>query len=326
MKGKTISFLLPGVWLALILLLHPRAGYADSRTNYLIDLLKNSGNFRVRVQSAKTLGKIGGSEKGEEQKKIVEALISACTDKNEIVRMTAAASLGSIGNPLAIPALEKLKKDKVKEVKEQATASIKKIKSIQEMAESSTSPDPSATETDMEEEPASDVALAYYVGIGSWSDKSGFEEYDTKDFVTKKLKSLLGGIPGVKVKPDSEPKKKSDKFVKKNKLTPYTLTGSIGKVKVGSKNSASAEISIIVLDREGNVKMMLKGKGSASMEGSKKSTKENEKELVLSALTTAVKGAVEPFSKQLQKSQKDSSGGSTKGSKGKKKKKKKKKK
>lgn len=305
-----------------LLLLFPLGVLADSRTEYLTGLLKDSGNFRVRVQSAKTLGQIGSSAKDDEKKKIIEALISACKDKNELVRMTAAASLGTIGDSVAIPALEELKADKVKEVKGQAKASIKKIKAIEKsMASSSTSAVDAAGHASTD---TADVKPAYYVGLGSWSDKSGFQKYDTKSFVKKKLKTLLYGIPGVKVKPENESKKATDKVAKKSKLTAYMLTGSIGKVKLDSKNMASASVSIIVLDKEGNVKMMLKGKGSASLQGSKKSAKENEKELVLSALDTAVQGAVEPFSNYLQKNLKQTSKSSSKGKKKKKKKKKKK--
>jgi hypothetical protein len=127
----------------------------------------------------------------------------------------------------------------------------------------------------------------------------------------------------VKLRPDGEPENKTKQIVKKQKLTPYTLTGSIGKVTLGSKNMASASISIMVLDENGNLKMMLKGKGSASLEGSKKSSKENEKELVLSALHTAVKGAIEPFSDHLKNDLKNKSKEKKKGKKKKKRKKKK---
>jgi hypothetical protein len=311
--------ILLGASILFMLFLLPSVLRADSRTEYLIGLLKDSGNFRVRVQSAKTLGDIGSTSKGDEKKKIIEALITACKDKNELVRMTAAASLGSIGDPLAIPALEKLKSDKTKEVKEQAKDSLKKIETIQKsLAKGSadTTSDTGGTP------PASDVKPAFYVGLGSWSDKSGFQKYDTKSYVKNKLEGLISGIPGVKLKPENENKKKTDQVVKKEKLEAYTLTGSIGAVQIEGKNSASASVSIVVLDQEGNVKMMLKGKGSASLEGSKKSSKENEKELVLSALNTAVQGAVEPFSSHLQKTMPAPTKGSDKGQKKKKKKKK----
>jgi len=311
--------ILLGATLLFLFFLLPQALRADSRTEYLIGLLKESGNFRVRVQSAKTLGDIGSTSKGDEKKKILEALIAACKDKNELVRMTAAASLGTIGDPLAIPALEKLKSDKTKEVKEQAKDSIKKIETIRKsLAKGSTD----VTTGDVGETPVkSDVKPAFYVGLGSWSDKSGFQKYDTKKYVKNKLEGLISGIPGVKLKPENEAKKKTDLVVKKEKLEAYTLTGSIGAVQLEGKNAASASVSIVVLDQEGNVKMMLKGKGSASLEGSKKSSKDNEKELVLSALNTAVQGAVEPFSSHLQKNMPAPSKTSDKGKKKKKKKK-----
>ena len=327
MRRSATLILLAGLVAAGILLTAGRAAHADSRTEYLIGLLKDSGNYRVRVQSAKTLGDIGTTAKGDEKKKIVDALIKACGDKNELVRMTAAAALGTVGDTAGIPALEKLKSDKVKEVKDQAKESIKKIKAIQDSLSKSSTPSPEE-ESGETPPPASDVDPAYYVGLGSWSDKSGFAKYDAKGFVKKKLTTLLAGIPGVKVKPEGEAKSKTDQVLKKEKLTGYTLTGSIGEVALGSGSSASASISIVVLDKEGNVQMMLKGKGSAALEGSKKGSKDNEKDLVLSALNTAVQGAVEPFSDHLQKNLKavsqdsDKGKGKDKGKKGKKKKKK----
>jgi hypothetical protein len=327
MSRRTTVILMAGLVAAGLLLIAGRAAHADSRTDYLIDLIKESGNFRVRVQSAKTLGDIGSSAKGDEKKKIIDALVKACGDKNELVRMTAAAALGTVGDSAGIPALEKLKNDKVKEVKDQAKESIKKIKAIQEsLGKSSTTTPEEQPGTEETPPPVSDVDPAYYVGLGSWSDKSGFEKYDAKGFVKKKLTTLLAGIPGVKVKPDGEAKTKTEQVLKKEKLTGYTLTGSIGEVALGGGNSASASISIVVLDKEGNVQM-LNGKGSAALEGSKKSSKDNEKDLVLSALNTAVQGAVEPFSDHLQKNLKsvsqDGDKGKDKGKKGKKKKKKK---
>ncbi|MFH1438740.1 MAG: HEAT repeat domain-containing protein [Pseudomonadota bacterium] len=303
-------------------LLRPATARADSRTDYLIELLDESGNYRVRVQSAKTLGQIGSSAKGEEKKKIVEALMKACGDKSELVRMTAAASCGTVGDPMAMPALEKLKSDDVKEVKSQALESIKKIKAINEKLASSAAPykpgeDPAAPPSSAE---ASTITDAYYIGFGSFSDKSGFQKYDALGYVKKALSSEVGNIPGVKLQPEGESKSETIKVLKKKKLELYTLTGSVGMIKFDGKNSASASVSVVVVDEGGNVRMMLKGKGTASLELSQKSAEAKEKELVLSALNTAVQGAVEPLSEQLLKSMKEGSGKDTKKKKKKKKK------
>ena len=322
MSRLTIFLPLLAVCIIGMMLLRPAEAGADSRTDYLIELLDESGNYRVRVQSAKTLGQIGNSAKGEEKKMIVEALMKACGDKNELVRMTAAAACGTVGDPMAIPALEKLKSDDVKEVKSQALDSIKKIKAIQEKLKSSATPyKPEEDPGTPSPSPAvSTTKDAFYVGLGSFSDKSGFKKYDALGYVKKILSSEVDNIPGVKLKPEDESKSATQKVLKKKKLELFTLMGSVGKVKFNGKNSASASVSVVVVDKDGNVRMMLKGKGTASLELSHKSAAVKEKELVLSALNTAVQGAVEPLSEQLQKTMKKSSG------KGKKKKKKKKKK
>ncbi len=53
MRSKVRSIILVAACLVFFFFLLLEASHADSRTNYLIDLLKNSGNYRVRVQSAK---------------------------------------------------------------------------------------------------------------------------------------------------------------------------------------------------------------------------------------------------------------------------------
>jgi HEAT repeat protein len=73
--------------------------WADTRRDRLIDLLESSSSYRVRAQSALSLGRLGGDE-------AVEALIGALDDEHQVVRATAAHSLGRIATPEARRALE----------------------------------------------------------------------------------------------------------------------------------------------------------------------------------------------------------------------------
>jgi len=306
-SAVTSALLLCALALAAAALLVSFPAGADSRTSYLVDLLKNSGNYRVRLQAAETLGKIGAASKdAEEKKKILDALTGACADTNDLVKMTAAAALGLLGDPAAIPALEKLGKQKVKkEVKDQAAATLEKLKAIAKVSGGAGAAPGTGAGTAGGTAAAipagAEAKDSYYVGIGTWGDKSGYDKVDALGHVKKTLAEQLDQVPGVKLTPQGESKDATEKFLKKSKLVHYVLTGSVGKVKLDGEGGAAAEISVIVLDGEGNMRMMLKGKGGASMGPAGAASEEKEKGLVLSALDAAVKSAVEPFSAELQK-------------------------
>ena len=78
----------------------PLASGADTRTDYLINMLQNSKNYRLRVQAATTLGKLRAQES-------VPMLVEATKDPNELVVISAAIALKQIGDASVIPALEK---------------------------------------------------------------------------------------------------------------------------------------------------------------------------------------------------------------------------
>lgn len=89
---------------ALFILSLSVAAFADTRTDRLIELLETSSSYRVRAQSALSLGRLGGEQ-------AVQALIVALDDENDLVRTTAAHSLGRIGTPEARRALERVSMD-----------------------------------------------------------------------------------------------------------------------------------------------------------------------------------------------------------------------
>jgi hypothetical protein len=72
---------------------------ADARSDYLINMLENGATYRVRVQAATTLGVIRCAD-------AVPALSRALSDESDLVVIAAAAALGQIGSPAAVPAVE----------------------------------------------------------------------------------------------------------------------------------------------------------------------------------------------------------------------------
>ena len=110
----------------------------DARSDYLVKMLENSANYRLRVQAATTLGKL-------RKKEAVPALLKATEDENELVIISAAIALKQIGDARIVADLEKvLKKTKSKAARSQMEVTIRLLKEIgsggQEKPESSTKP------------------------------------------------------------------------------------------------------------------------------------------------------------------------------------------
>lgn len=73
---------------------------ADTRTDYLINMLRTGQNYRLRVQAATTLGKLRAEE-------AVPVLVEATRDVDELVIISAAIALKQIGDASVVPELEK---------------------------------------------------------------------------------------------------------------------------------------------------------------------------------------------------------------------------
>jgi hypothetical protein len=305
--------------LALAVLLAGLEAAADSRTEYLVDLLKNSGNFRSRVQAVKTLGQIASTTTDDKEKNtIIKAIMAAAVDKNESVRLMVAAALGNIGDPKVLPTLEKLAKDKVAEVKKQAKSSIEKIE------KKSAAGDDTASLLGLEDDGEdSSYPPSFYVGIGAWGDKKAkdFADLEPKKYIKKTLKKKLTKMSAVVVQPDGASSGSVKTTAKKKKLVPYTLTGSVSKLTLDeSKNQASAKLQMVVLTGDGNMAMMLTATGAASVESSGKMNASRRKDLVYSALLSAMNGLTEDlwghFKTEMEKQgKKKKKGGKKKGGK-----------
>ncbi len=78
----------------------PRPGHADARVDYLLDMLENGKNYRLREQAATTLGKLRAAE-------AVPALVKATRDSHELVIISAAIALKQIGDGSVVGDIEK---------------------------------------------------------------------------------------------------------------------------------------------------------------------------------------------------------------------------
>jgi hypothetical protein len=288
---------------AMVIMTLSLAAWADSRTEYLVDLLKNSGNFRSRVQAVKTLGQIATTTTDQNEKEIIlKAIMAAGVDKNESVRLMVAAALGNIGDPSALPTLKKLASDKVAEVTKQAAASIDQIE------KKSAAGDDTAMLLGLDDEVEDEgFPPTFYIGIGTWGDKKAksFEDLEPKKYIKKTLKKKLAKLSAVVLQPEGASSDDIKKEAKKKKLTAYTLTGSVSSLDLDEgKNQASAKLQMVVLTEDGNMAMMLSATGAASVESKGKMNETRRKDLVYSALLSAMNGLTEDlwghFKKELE--------------------------
>jgi hypothetical protein len=92
-------------WLLALLLAAAtaRALAADARVDELCRAVVDDSNYKVRVQAALVLGKLGDT-------RAVQPLIKALGDQNKSVRGIAAAALGQLGDPSALEPLRDLLK------------------------------------------------------------------------------------------------------------------------------------------------------------------------------------------------------------------------
>src|SRR5262249_30905608 len=78
---------------------------ADARSDYLIRLLQDSTQFRVRAQAAISLGGV------ESAPEVVDALMKSLSDEHPAVRAAAANSLGRLSDGKALRALHAAEND-----------------------------------------------------------------------------------------------------------------------------------------------------------------------------------------------------------------------
>jgi hypothetical protein len=97
---------------------------ADARTEQLVDMLDNGGNYRVRVQAATTLGKIRARD-------AIPALVRALNDDSELVVISVATALLQVGDPTVIRDLEAASRRAASEAaRSQIAAAIRTLKAF----------------------------------------------------------------------------------------------------------------------------------------------------------------------------------------------------
>ena len=190
----------------------------DERIEMLADLLANDGDYRVRVQAAFSLAKIGDP-------KVVPFLVEALGDKHPTVRAAAASALGKLGAEEAVPALEKALEDPVESVQEAAREALSLImKDPKKLAELDAI-QPVITDVDFHK------VEAVFV-IGAFKNKSGSPRDDLeKVFKKAMVKHLLDlGMPNSMIVTSGDVPPVALERLEKGKARGFYFTGTLVKL------------------------------------------------------------------------------------------------
>ncbi len=231
-NGKPRHF---GLLLGALLVLGSASALADSRTDYLINMLENGGTYRVRVQAATTLGKLRAKE-------AVGPLKNALKDKNELVVISAAAALGQIGDPSAVKDLKAArKKAKKKAVKSQLDASLR----ILEASGSSTGG-----------EAVAGGKPRFLIHIDAMGNSSGISDEGIADRFREIVAERVGKEVDVVIQPEGLENKDVKKRLKKDKLKGYVLSGSLISLQKSEKEVAVKIALNVLTNPDYNLLMM----------------------------------------------------------------------
>jgi len=257
------------------------ASAQDARLAFLGRMLKGSGEYRVRVQAALSLGEIGG-------RGAVSPLVEALGDEHPAVRTAAAAALGRVGDASAVEPLEALSRDANAGARSAARRSLRSLRSALAEAQA---PQEGAGEG---ETPAPVGRARFYIGVGDMGNRSGVRENELKGVLKRAIRDALGRSGSVRIAPDGESPQVSERAIKRDRLDGYFLTGSVLKMQPGAPGMLHAEVSVMVLTNPGrDLRMMLNGSADISSNGPNDTSAQDE------VLQHAAASAVRRFASQI---------------------------
>ncbi len=212
---------------------------ANSREDYLLRLLRNSGSFRARAQAALSLGQLDGSRKS------VTALERAAADKHPAVRVSAISSLQRLRAKSSLPVIERATRDRNKAVRR---AAFEAVQALEAVGERRRGPGP----------------VEYLVAVGSPGAKAERVSMkmlsDAREFLVEHLVSL----EGVELAPDDLTPADAKREIAGRQLHGFYLESSVVTLEPTSAG-VRAVVSIIVLSYPGrDMRGMLRGAATAT--------------------------------------------------------------
>lgn len=235
-----------GVMLAAVSAL-PRAR-ADARSDYLIQLLTGSGQFRVRAQAAISLGGVDADEQ------VLSSLIAALRDEHPAVRAAAANSLGRLAHPSSSDALRAATSDREEPVRTAARAALVRVEA------SARGP---ATAPRV---PAASGPPRFYVAVGRPSSRSNELSQQDLDRAREVLRARASELDGVMLAPADEAPASAEQVLRKQKLQGYYLESSITSIEQKPGGGVRAAVSVILATYPGR-DMRAVTQGAATVSG-----------------------------------------------------------
>lgn len=225
-------------------LLAAGAASADARTDYLLEMLKNGGSYRVRVQAATTLGKIRCEE-------AVPALVSALEDDHELVVISAATSLGQIGDTSVIDEMEKAAASAPsKAARSQIEASLRILRAL-------------TPEGDVERVRSAEPQLL--IRVDAMGNSSSEQREDICELMRRIVIGKLKREPGVVLQEEGLGNRQVKKKLAREKLDGFILSGSIIRMeKVASQMVVKISLNVFS-NPDYNLVMMPSAEGAVQV-------------------------------------------------------------
>ncbi len=229
---------------------------ADARTEYLINMLENGANYRIRVQAAATLGKLRSKE-------ALPALVRALKDENELVVISVVIALGQIGDFSVVSDIEKVYKNPPSAAaRSQTETTLRILKALSPNAEK---PDQVGAKP------------RFLIRVDAMGNSSGVKRQDMVETLREVVFQRLGKDPSVVLQKPGMTNQQVRNRLKKDKLAGYILSGSIIKmdhvgnqivVKVGLNVFTNPEYNLLMMPTAQAIVSMRHGSATEEKERS----------------------------------------------------------
>lgn len=234
--------------LAISLALFAGSALADARSDYLVQLLSGSSQFRVRAQAAISLGAVSSDSS------VVAALGRALKDEHPAVRAAAANSLGRLADPTSLGALKAATSDSEEPVRTAAIAAVSKIESARRSGGGG-----------MATTPATPSGPArFYVAVGTPASRAtGITENDLRT-AHQTLKARVQEIDGVVLAPANESNTAATQVLKNRGLKGVYLESSVTSLENKPDGGVRAVVSVVVATYPGrDMRAVMQGAATA---------------------------------------------------------------
>jgi len=249
---------------------------SDARTKYLINMLENGRNYRLKVQAATTLGKL-------RSKDAVPALVIALKDEHELVVISAATALEQIGDTSTIGPIElALAKAKSTAVKSQLQSTLRVLRAL-----SVDGKQPGISAEAVSTEPQ------FLIRVDPMGNSSGVVHEDITEMLRAEVIERVSREPGVVMQGQGLSAEEVNEKIKREKLGAYILSGAILKIeraddriiiRIGLNVFTNPSYNLLMMPTaQGMVQV---APGDTSQESERKARERAMKSVVSSLVTT----------------------------------------